>query len=169
MLRANTRSPHDLGAKEAVSASTYTPWASTPAARLVMQGNRKRDTRPELAVRQATHALGLRYLVARRPLRGCPWTADLVFPRLRLAVFVDGCYWHGCAQHFKPPRTNAGYWGPKVERNRSRDVRVGADLREAGWTVLRLWEHEPPTSAAERIAAAVAEARAGQARHRASL
>jgi DNA mismatch endonuclease (patch repair protein) len=162
ILRANTRSPHDLGSKEATSASTYAPWASSPATRIVMQGNRKRDTRPELAVRRATHALGLRYRVAYRPLRGRRWTADLVFPRLRVAVFVDGCYWHGCPEHFHLPRTNTGYWGPKVERNRVRDLRVDGDLQEAGWTVLRLWEHVPITEAAQRIAAVVAEAREGQ-------
>jgi DNA mismatch endonuclease (patch repair protein) len=147
-----------------VSETSYAPWASTPAARHVMQGNRKRDTRPELAVRRATHALGLRYLVASRPLRGRPWTADLVFPGQRLAVFVDGCYWHGCPNHFKPPHTNASYWGPKVERNRSRDLRVDADLREAGWTVLRVWEHEQPVAAARRIADAVVEIRASPSR-----
>jgi DNA mismatch endonuclease (patch repair protein) len=139
-----------------MSAVTYRPWASSPAVRQVMQGNRKRDTRPELAVRRATHALGLRYSVASRPLPGRPWSADLVFPGARLAVFVDGCYWHGCPEHFKPPRTHAEYWGPKVERNQARDRVVDTDLREAGWTVLRTWEHEEPALAAQRIAAAVA-------------
>jgi DNA mismatch endonuclease (patch repair protein) len=142
------------------AATTYTPWASTPAVRQVMQGNRKRDTGPELAIRRAAHALGLRYLVARRPLPGRPWSADLVFPRLRLAVFVDGCYWHGCPQHFAPPRTNVGYWGPKIERNRSRDLVVSAELCQAGWMVLRVWEHEDPALAAHRVAAAVTEIRA---------
>jgi DNA mismatch endonuclease (patch repair protein) len=106
----------------------YTSWASTPAIPQVMQGNRKRDTAPELAVRRAAHALGLRYRVASRPIPIFRCTADLVFPRQHVAVFVDGCYWHGCPKHFIPPRTNADYWGPKLERNRSRDCLVNTAL-----------------------------------------
>jgi DNA mismatch endonuclease, patch repair protein len=120
-----------------------------------MQGNRKRDTRPELAVRRAAHRLGLRYRVAARPLPHLNCTADLVFARARVAVFVDGCYWHGCPTHFTPPRTNPSYWGPKIARNQERDSRVTAELSSEGWTVLRFWEHDPADVAANRIAAAV--------------
>ena len=120
-----------------------------------MRGNRKRDTRPEVALRQAVHALGLRYRVACRPLETERWTADLVFTRARVAVFVDGCFWHGCPEHFSAPRTNGEYWSPKIARNRERDAITNAALREAGWTVLRIWEHEDVARAARRVAAAV--------------
>lgn len=127
-------------------------WASSPAVRSVMQGNRKRDTRPEMAVRRAAHRLGLRFRVASKAISSVPGTADLVFRRARVAVFVDGCFWHACPAHFKPPATNIGYWGPKIERNRARDGAVDQSLRQHGWTVVRVWEHEDPIQAAERIA-----------------
>jgi DNA mismatch endonuclease (patch repair protein) len=123
-----------------------------------MQGNRKRDTRPEMAVRRAVHRLGLRYRVARRPLPGQRFTADLVFPAARVAVFVDGCFWHGCPEHFTPPRTNASYWGPKIARNQARDAAAMAALQAAGWIGLRIWEHEPPDLAARCIAETVRDA-----------
>jgi DNA mismatch endonuclease (patch repair protein) len=126
-------------------------WASTPAVRTVMQGNRKRDTRPELAVRRLLHGRGLRYRVAYRPLRDLARTADLVFPLARVAVFVDGCFWHACPEHFMAPRTNTTYWTSKIERNRLRDVLVDSDLEKAGWRVMRVWEHEDPESVASRI------------------
>jgi DNA mismatch endonuclease (patch repair protein) len=132
-----------------------TSWASSPAARKVMRGNRKRDTRPEMALRRAAHALGLRYRVAARPVAGQPWTADMVFTRARVAVFVDGCYWHGCPDHFKPPRTNAAYWSPKIARNRARDQLVDGILAGRGWISLRIWEHEPVPVALNRVLAAV--------------
>lgn len=137
----------------------YQPWASSPAVRRVMQGNRKRDTRPEVALRRVLHARGLRYRVAAKPLPDRPWTADLVFRRARLAVFVDGCYWHGCPQHYACPRTNATYWEGKLARNRARDAQVDADLKGAGWTPLRIWEHEPVETAAKRVLAAVSHLR----------
>ena len=133
----------------------YSPWASSPAARRVMQGNRKRDTRPELRLRSALHREGLRYRVACRPLPGRAWTADLVFRSLQVAVFVDGCYWHGCPDHYARPRTNATYWGPKIEGNRRRDAQVDAELIQAGWRVVRLWEHEPLAAATAAVVATV--------------
>jgi DNA mismatch endonuclease (patch repair protein) len=96
--------------------------------------------------------MGLRYWVDRRPVPGIPCRADLVFPGARLAVFVDGCFWHGCPEHYKPPSTNAGYWSAKVTRNVDRDRRVDVALREAGWRVLRVWEHEETSAAAARVA-----------------
>jgi DNA mismatch endonuclease (patch repair protein) len=130
-------------------------WASSPAARRVMIGNKKRDTRPELAVRRAAHALGLRYRVACRPSRSHRWTADLVFPRARVAVFIDGCFWHACPEHFKPPATNTSYWGPKIARNQERDSRATSELADSGWTVMRFWEHERSDVVAETIASVV--------------
>ncbi len=131
----------------------YEPWASSPAVRLVMQGNRKRDTRPEIALRRALHARGFRYRVAVRPLADRRWSADLVFRGARLAVLVDGCHWHGRPEHYVCPGTNRGYWSSEIERNRARDMRVDTELRAAGWTALRIWEHEPAASGADRVAA----------------
>lgn len=117
-----------------------------------MQGNRGRDTKAELAVRRLVHARGMRYRVNVRPERDLRRTADLLFTRARVAVFIDGCYWHGCPEHFSMPATNLDYWESKIGRNRHRDVETTALLEERGWTVLRFWEHEAPTSVAERIA-----------------
>jgi DNA mismatch endonuclease (patch repair protein) len=120
-----------------------------------MRGNRKRDTRPELLLRRAVHRFGLRYRVATRPLPNRPWTADLVFRSARVAVFVDGCFWHGCPEHYGEPRTNTGYWAPKIARNRERDEVVTRELCEAGWTVVRIWEHEDVAVATERVVSTV--------------
>jgi DNA mismatch endonuclease (patch repair protein) len=137
----------------------YQSWASSPAARATMQGNKRRDTRPELALRRAVHALGLRYRVDAAPVPGLRRRADLLFTRARVAVYLDGCFWHGCPEHYKPPATNSGYWGPKVERNRARDRATDERLTAEGWAVVRAWEHEDPATAASRVAAAVAARR----------
>ncbi|WP_223184365.1 very short patch repair endonuclease [Streptomyces sp. CBMA152] len=126
-------------------------WASTPGTRRSMQSNKGRDTKPELALRHAVHALGLRYRVAYRPIPSVRRTADLVFTKARLAVFLDGCFWHGCPSHHTVSKTNADYWSAKVETNRKRDRQTDRLLEEAGWTVLRIWEHEDPTAAAARV------------------
>jgi DNA mismatch endonuclease, patch repair protein len=126
-------------------------WASSAAARRSMRGNRNRDTRPEMAVRSAVHALGLRYRVAARPVAGLRRSADLVFRRPRVAVFVDGCFWHGCPDHFVLPRTNVDYWTAKIDRNRARDAETDALLADAGWIVVRVWEHEAPSRGADRV------------------
>jgi DNA mismatch endonuclease (patch repair protein) len=120
-----------------------------------MVGNRSRDTAPELAVRRAVHALGLRYRVAMRPLPQLRRTADLVFSRARVAVFVDGCYWHGCPVHYKEPKLNVAYWGPKIQRNRARDDATTATLESAGWIVLRFWEHDDAVRCALEVEDAV--------------
>jgi len=135
------------------------PWASSAAVRNVMRANRKRDTAPELAVRRRLHALGLRYRVNCRPLPDKRWTADVVFTRARVAVFIDGCFWHGCPAHFSQPRTNTSYWGPKIARNQTRDAQVDAALADAGWAVVRAWEHEPASDVAERVATVVSARR----------
>ncbi len=83
-----------------------------------MRGNRSRDTAPELVVRRLVHAMGLRYRVHTRPLPGLRRTADLVFTRQRVAVFIDGCFWHGCPEHHRQPGANSAYWSEKVARNR---------------------------------------------------
>lgn len=129
-----------------------------------MVGNRSRDTKPELSVRSAVHRSGLRYRVAARPLPGLRRTADLVFRPARVAVFIDGCFWHGCADHYAAPRTNAEYWSAKVERNMHRDLDTNRRLREAGWTVLRYWEHEPVDKIAQEIVYVVEARRHGNRR-----
>lgn len=126
-----------------------------------MQANTGRDTKPELALRRAVHALGLRYYVNRRPIKAVRRTADLLFPRLRLAVFLDGCFWHGCPEHHTVAKTNADFWAEKVATNRRRDAGTNELLRQAGWTVVRVWEHEPAGMAAARIAGTVMALRTG--------
>lgn len=81
-------------------------------------------------------------------------TADIAFTRVRLAVFLDGCFWHGCPEHHTQSKTNAGYWAEKVRTNQARDRDTDRRLKEAGWTVLRIWEHEPVAEAASRVAEA---------------
>ena len=139
-------------------------WTSSEATRRSMQGNRSRDTRPEVALRSAVHALGLRYRVAARPLRDVRRTADLVFRPRRIAVFVDGCFWHGCPDHFVTPRTNADYWAAKILRNQTRDAETDAVLATEGWTVVRVWEHEDPRRGAERVREAIVRSRSGASR-----
>jgi DNA mismatch endonuclease (patch repair protein) len=117
-----------------------------------MRGNRRADTRPEQVVRSALHRRGLRFRkdyairVSDRRIR-----ADIVFVRSRIAVFVDGCFWHGCPEHGNAPRVNTHYWGPKLARNIERDGEVTAALRDSGWTVLRFWEHERPEDVATTV------------------
>jgi DNA mismatch endonuclease (patch repair protein) len=116
-----------------------------------MRSNKSRDTKPELALRSAVHALGLRYRVAAKPLAELRRTADLVFPRARVAVFLDGCFWHGCPQHHTVASANAKFWADKVAGNRARDRDTDDRLAEAGWVSVRIWEHEDPVEAADRV------------------
>jgi DNA mismatch endonuclease (patch repair protein) len=117
-----------------------------------MRANRRRDTGPELAVRKLVHAAGLRYRVDYPPLaQHRRLRADLVFTRVKVAVFIDGCFWHGCPEHHTVAKTNAEFWAAKVAGNRERDQRVNALLADGGWIVLRFWEHEKPGDIAARI------------------
>lgn len=121
-----------------------------------MRANPRRDTKPEVAARSAIHALGLRFRkdypirLARRTVR-----PDVVFTRRRVAVFIDGCFWHQCPAHGTQPRANAAYWAPKLERNVARDHEVDEALADAGWRVIRCWEHQPAAEIAEIVAAEV--------------
>ncbi|WP_078513298.1 very short patch repair endonuclease [Streptomyces purpureus] len=135
-------------------------WASSAARRRNMQAIRSRDTKPEQLVRRLLHAQGLRYRVAAKPLAGLRRTADIVFGPAKVAVFIDGCYWHGCPEHYVSPKTNPGYWSDKVAGNMARDRETDQRLRDAGWTVLRFWEHEPSEQCAATIAAEVEKRRA---------
>ncbi len=135
-------------------------WASSEARRRNMQAIRSRDTKPEKLIRRLVHAHGLRYRVAARPLPSLRRTADMVFRPVKVAVFIDGCYWHGCPEHYVPPKTNPGYWSEKVVRNVERDRDTDRQLREAGWLVLRFWEHESAEKCSLAICEAVTERRA---------
>lgn len=134
-------------------------WATSEATRRSMQGNRGRDTGPEIAVRRIVHSRGLRYRVDARPLAALNRRADLVFSRAKVAVFIDGCFWHGCPDHHTVAKANATYWAEKVAGNRRRDLDTSERLKDAGWLVLRFWEHQPPSEVAEAIIHAVQERR----------
>ncbi len=139
-----------------------TSWAKSTDTRQIMRGNRSRDTRPELALRSAVHARGLRYRVTVRPLPQLRRTADLVFPGPKVAVFLDGCFWHGCADHYRPSSRNNTFWSTKVTGNRERDRQTDELLYAAGWTVIRVWEHEDPKEAARRVEDVVLARRASK-------
>jgi len=132
-----------------------TPSASSPAALRRMQSARQRDTKPELMLRSALHRRGLRFFVDRAPSPTVRRRADVVFPRLRIAVYIDGCFWHGCPLHGTWPKANADWWREKIARNRERDRDTNRQLADANWTVVRVWEHESTDEAAERIENAV--------------
>ncbi|GGL37800.1 hypothetical protein GCM10011588_60580 [Nocardia jinanensis] len=120
-----------------------------------MSRQRRAHTAPELALRRELHRRGLRYFVDRAPLRGQRRRADLVFPRRRIAVYVDGCFWHRCPDHATDPKNNATWWAEKLAGNVARDRATDAALRAAGWQVVRIWEHEDPVLAADRVQSAV--------------
>jgi DNA mismatch endonuclease (patch repair protein) len=129
------------------------PVPSSAAASAVMRGNRRRDTRPEVRLRSLLHRQGLRFRVD-LPIAapgGRPIRADVAFTRLKVAVFVDGCFWHGCPEHGTRPQANASYWAAKLARNAERDRRDVERLEAAGWTVVRLWEHESVDVAAATV------------------
>ncbi|MBY4205963.1 very short patch repair endonuclease [Rhodococcus fascians] len=119
------------------------------SARLSKQ--RRRDTKPEVALRRELHRRGLRYFVDRAPLKGMRRRADLVFPRRKVAVYVDGCFWHSCPVHATKPRNNAQWWADKLATNVARDRDTDTRLIEEGWRVVRIWEHEDPVVAAQRV------------------
>jgi DNA mismatch endonuclease (patch repair protein) len=118
-----------------------------------MARQRTRDTGPELAVRQRLHALGYRYRVDHRPLPELRARGDLVFTRARVVVFVDGCFWHRCPQHATSPRHNGAWWQAKLDANVARDRATDRRLVDAGWRVVRIWEHEAPDAAVATIRA----------------
>lgn len=115
-----------------------------------------RDTRPETALRRELHGRGLRYRVDFPPLPGLRRRADVVFTRARVAVFVDGCFWHRCPNHGTSPRNNREWWRAKLDRNVERDRDTDAALAAAGWRVVRVWEHEDPSRVANTITLVVA-------------
>lgn len=108
----------------------------------------RRNTKPEMALRLELHRLGLRYVLNGHPLPGSP---DVVFTRRRIALFVDGCFWHSCPQHGAQPKANADWWARKLAGNVARDRRVDGLLDELGWKVVRVWEHEHALLAAQAV------------------
>jgi DNA mismatch endonuclease (patch repair protein) len=132
------------------------PVPTSPNVTSAMKGNRRADTKPELALRSALHRRGLRFRKdAPVSADGLSVRPDVVFTREQVAVFVDGCFWHGCPDHGNTPRANTNYWGPKLARNAKRDRLVTTALTRSGWMVLRVWEHEEAGEAADRVAAAL--------------
>jgi len=125
------------------------------AVRRRMSAQARHGTGPEMALRSALHRRGLRFRLHRRPLADLRREADLVFRGARVAVFVDGCFWHSCPQHGTAPATNRDWWQHKLETNRTRDRDTDVRLQETGWTPARVWEHELPHEAADRIEALV--------------
>lgn len=120
-----------------------------------MLANKRRDTNPEMAIRRLAHAAGLRYRVDAKPLPDLNRRADMVFTRARVAVFIDGCYWHGCPEHGTTATTNSAYWGAKIKGNRQRDEDTVRRLREQGWVVVRIWEHDDPRDAVQKLVSIV--------------
>lgn len=135
------------------------PASSSLARSACMRGNRRAGTKPEMKLRSFLHRRGLRFRKDMRlDLPGGRVRPDIVFTRAKLAIFVDGCFWHGCPEHSRPPSVNRWYWVPKLQQNRDRDERNDEALRGAGWQSIRVWEHEPVGAAARRIEGAYFEA-----------
>jgi DNA mismatch endonuclease (patch repair protein) len=129
-----------------------TPLPLNEGVSIRMGGYRQRDTKPELELRSALHRRGLRFYVDRAPLPVTRRRADVVFPRVRVAVYVHGCFWHGCPEHASWPTNNAHWWREKIEANRARDRDTVGRLEQAGWAAIEVWEHEQPDDAAQLIA-----------------
>jgi DNA mismatch endonuclease (patch repair protein) len=137
------------------------PVPSSPGVSARMSKQRRRDTGPEVAIRRILHRAGLRYRVA-WPIPGIRRrTVDIAFPRVRVAVFIDGCFWHGCPDHKGKPAANSAWWAEKLAKNKARDALTSDGLLQQGWTVVRIWEHEDAAEAAARIIQLVDRARRG--------
>lgn len=124
------------------------PAASNPWVSTFMSRQKTADTGPEMAVRRELHRRGLRFRVNTKDLPGRP---DIVFTRARIAVQIDGCFWHGCPDHGVLPKANRAWWEAKLQTNRDRDVRNDGLLTKDGWLVIRVWEHDSPTKVADRV------------------
>jgi DNA mismatch endonuclease (patch repair protein) len=141
-----------------LSIRSRAPSASSPRIRQRMQGVPRRDTAAEILLRKCLFRLGLRYRLQSRPVADVPCTADIVLRSVRICVFIDGCFWHGCPRHFRAPSSNKSWWKEKIADNRMRDRRQSRRLRRSGWTVIRFWEHQIMNNAeacANRVFSAV--------------
>lgn len=134
------------------AAALPAPPASGQETQKRMKSQARRDTKPEILLRRALTERGFRYRVDCAAVDGVRSKADVVFTRAKVAVFVHGCFWHGCPEHHRPTKSNTKWWAEKIATNRERDKTTNAALEAAGWTVLRVWEHEPPEEAANRVA-----------------
>ncbi|MYS34595.1 T/G mismatch-specific endonuclease [Streptomyces sp. KhCrAH-43] len=128
---------------------------SSPAVSARMSRQASRDTAPEVAVRKLLHASGYRYRLNERVPHMSRRTIDIAFTRAKVAVFLDGCFWHGCPEHATQPKSNAEWWRQKLDRNMARDAETTEHLMAEGWTVLRFWEHQAPVQVAETVAEVV--------------
>lgn len=132
------------------------PEPTSVAASNVGKGNRRADTKPEIRLRSALHRRGRRFRKDHMVREGSTKArVDICFTKALVAVFVDGCFWHVCPVHGRQPSSNQAYWLPKLQANVDRDRRVTEGLKAAGWTVIRVWEHEDVEAAADRIEAAL--------------
>jgi DNA mismatch endonuclease (patch repair protein) len=137
-------------------------WASSPAVRKVMRANRGRDTRPEIALRKALFAAGMRYRVNFRPIPKSRMTCDIAFPRNRIAVELRGCFWHGCPQHHRPAVRNGEFWSAKIAGNVQRDARKEQAMREVGWELVVVWEHDDVATSVKRVRSALDQRRVAE-------
>lgn len=128
-----------------------TSWATTPGIERSMRSNRPRDTLPEVRLRSALHRSGLRFRKHVRPVHGLRCEADIAFSRAQLAVFLDGCWWHSCPEHGEIPKQHKEFWSAKLAGTRERDRRNTDALVAAGWSVLRIWEHESLEDAVRKV------------------
>ncbi|WP_119032279.1 very short patch repair endonuclease [Gordonia rubripertincta] len=136
---------------DALSPSGGRPPASSESVRFRMSRQRNKDTNPETQVRRALHSRGVRFRTNVKVEPDLRTRADVAWRGLKLAVFIDGCFWHGCPKHATQPAANAEWWAEKLETNRARDRRTDSTLTERGWTVRRYWEHELPEEVADDI------------------
>lgn len=139
------------------------PRPADSATALRMQAQRQRDTRCEMNIRRELHKRGIRYRIDCRPIPNMRRRADIVIRSAKLAVFVDGCFWHGCPLHWKPPKQHSEWWEAKVAANIRRDKDTTALVEDAGWMVIRAWEHEDATIVAARIADVLYERQSARA------
>ena len=141
------------GTQQTSKSSLPYPKPTSLAARTRMRSNRRVDTKPEVELRSLLHRKGLRFrkdYLIRLPHRRRVY-ADVAFTKKKVAVFVDGCFWHSCPQHGTTPKSNQDYWIPKLRENVERDRLADRSLRDSGWAVIRVWEHTAPLEALETV------------------
>lgn len=127
------------------------PVPSSEAALARMKAAKPRNTAPEKALRSALHRMGLRFRLYEKPVETLNRKADIVFRSAKVAIFVDGCFWHGCPIHGTQAKANAEFWAQKIKQNQERDLDTTSRLEAAGWIVIRVWEHEDPEEVSQKI------------------
>jgi DNA mismatch endonuclease (patch repair protein) len=134
----------------------HTPPPTDEVTRRRMRATRSKNSRVELALRSELHRRGRRFYLHQALFENKRYKVDIVFPRKKVAVYVDGCFWHSCPQHGSAPKSHGAWWSAKLARNRARDAFANQALSEAGWAVVRVWEHEDVLEAADRVEAVLA-------------